>query len=467
MKRNIVAAAAAAVVLLGVAVVGGGAITGMQAKKKLQEMSAAWQAQWPLMKVMSQKYERGLFKSTNLVTLEFGCKAGSDPASAITIQQRIKHGPWPGFSSFGAAVIDTELLVPEAERKQVAELIGDKSPFTAHTVVGFGGSTKTQFFIPAINYKAPAGGQVTWQGMSGEVRQASAGGVHYDVASPGFSVAAKDERMAFAMKFNSLRMHGDLAGGQGSIWLRPGTGAVELVSFDMDATAPAERGMPPMKVALNQLKASADNKIENELLSNTTKFTATGTINDVRVDKVEMLASVKRLHAPTYQRLIQRFIDTSTAACNMKQAVSPQVMMTQMQQDFAALLPFNPEYAIDKLALEIDGKRGELSYAIGINGAAVADAQRPLPALLAAKAQLRGQAKVPAAWVEKTLARFAGGGYAAQGDPTGQAEMANIVLTKLVNDGLIIRDGDMISSQVSFDKGQMTVNGKPVGQPAQ
>lgn len=466
MKRNIVAAAAA-VVLLGVAVVGGAAVTGMQARKKLQELPAAWQAQWPLMKVTSQKYERGLFSATNLVTLEFGCKAGSDPASAITIQQRIKHGPLPGFSSLGAAVIDTELLVPEAERKQVAELIGDKSPLTVHTVVGFGGSTKTQFFIPAINYKAPAGGQVKWQGLSGEVNQSSAGGVHYDLASPGFSVAAKDEKMAFAMNFNSLRMHGDLADGQGSIWLRPGTGVVELVSFDMDATAPAERGMPPMKVAFNQLKASAENKIENELLSNATKFSATGTINDVRVDKVEMLASVKRLHAPTYQRLIQRFVDTSTAACDMKQAVSPQVMMAQMQQDFAALLPFNPEYAIDKLALEIDGKRGELSYAIGINGATAADAKMPLPALLATKAQLRGRALVPAAWVEKTVARFAGGGQAAQGDPAGQAEIAKVVLTKLVNDRLIVRDGDMISSQVSFDKGQMTVNGKSVGQPAQ
>jgi uncharacterized protein YdgA (DUF945 family) len=466
MKRNIVVAAAAAVVLLGVAVVGGAAVTGMQAKKKLHELPAAWQAQWPLMKVTSQKYERGLFSSTNLITLEFGCKAGSDPAGAITIQQRIKHGPLPGFSGFGAAVIDTELLVPEAERKQVAELIGDKSPFTAHTEVGFGGSMKTTFFIPAINYKAPAGGQVNWQGLSGEVRQNSAG-MHYDVASPGFSVAAKDEKTAFAMKFNSLHMHGDLAGGEGSIWLRPGTGVVELVSFDMDATASPERGMPPMKVAFTQLKASAENKIENDLLSNTTKFTTSGVVNDVRVDKVELLASVRRLHAPSYQRLIQRFVDTSAAACDMKQAVSPQVMMAQMQQDFAALLPFNPEYAIDKLSLEIDGKRGELSYAIGINGATAADAQIPLPALLATKAQLRGQAKVPAMWIEKTVARFAGGAQAPQGDPAGQTEMANVMLAKLVNDGFIVREGDMLTSQVSFDKGQMTVNGKPVGQPAQ
>src|SRR5258706_11908843 len=158
-------------------------------------------------------------------------------------------------------------------------------------------------------------------------------------------------------------------------------------------------------------------------------------------------------------------MDTGRAACDMKQAVSPQVMLAQIQQDFAALLPYNPEYAIDKLAIELDGKRGELSYSFGINGATLADAQQPLPALLMTRMQLRGQARLPAAWVEKTMARFGNGQQAPQGDPAAQAEMANVMLAKLTNDGLIVREGDMLSSQISYDKGQMLVNGKPVGRP--
>ena len=464
MKKNMLAAAAA-VVLLGVAIVGGAAVTGGQAKKKLQELPVAWQAQWPLMKVVSQKYERGLFSSTHIVTVQFGCQSAPDAAGAITFRQRIQHGPLPGFSTIGAAVIDTDIVVPEAERAQVAALIGDKSPFHAHTVVGLGGSTNTQLAIPAINYKAPTGEQVVvWQGLNGELRQ-SGGSVRYEVASPGFSVVTKDEKMALDMKLGALHMHGDLTGADGSVWLRPGSGEFELVSFDMNATGPAERGMPPVAVALKQLKATAENKLDKDLLSNTTTFSATGVINDVKVDKLELQASMKRLHAPTYQRLIQRMMDTGTAACGMKQAVSPQVMLAQMQQDFAALLPYNPEYAIDKLAIELDGKRGELSYSFGINGATPADAQQPLPALLMTRMQLRGQAKLPAAWVEKTMARFGNGQQAPQGDPAAQAEMANVMLAKLTNDGLIVREGDMLSSQISYDKGQMLVNGKPVGRP--
>jgi len=308
MNRNVLAAAAA-VVLLGVAVVGGAAVTGVQAKKKLQAQPAEWQAQWPLLKVSAQKYEYGLFSSTNTMMLQLGCKT-ANPVSGITIRQRIKHGPLPGFSSFGAAVIDTEVVVPEAERKQFVELIGDKSPFTAHTVVGFGGSMNTQFSIPAINYKSAKGDQINWQGLTGEVRQSGAS-LRYEVATPGFSALGKDDKMSFDMRLSALRMRGEMNGTEGSFWMWPGTGDLDLAFFEMYATAAPERGMPPVKMTLNQLKASSENKRDKDLLSNSTKFSASGVINDVRVDKFELLSSVKRLHAPTYQRLIQRFMDTS------------------------------------------------------------------------------------------------------------------------------------------------------------
>jgi uncharacterized protein YdgA (DUF945 family) len=111
----------------------------------------------------------------------------------------------------------------------------------------------------------------------------------------------------------------------------------------------------------------------------------------------------------------------------------------------------------------LDGKRGELSYAIGINGATAEDARQALPMLLLTKMQVRGQARLPAAWVENAMARFGNGVQASQADPAGQAEVASLMLTKLTNDGLIVRDGDMVSSQFSYDRGQMLVNGKPVG----
>ena len=77
-------------------------------------------------------------------------------------------------------------------------------------------------------------------------------------------------------------------------------------------------------------------------------------------------------------------MDTGAAACGVKQAVSPQVLLAQMQQDFAALLPFDPEVALDRLALDIGGGPGQPPYGFGGRGGAAeaaprASARLPVP----------------------------------------------------------------------------------------
>jgi uncharacterized protein YdgA (DUF945 family) len=138
--------------------------------------------------------------------------------------------------------------------------------------------------------------------------------------------------------------------------------------------------------------------------------------------------------------------------------VAPQLLLQQLQADMAALLPYSPEYALDKLALEIDGKRGELAYSAGVSGVTEAELQTPLQALLMSKGQIRAQARLPALWVEKTLATFGGG----QKDAAAQVELANVMLAKMTGEGFVVRDGEMLSTQLSLDKGELSVNGKPL-----
>jgi uncharacterized protein YdgA (DUF945 family) len=464
MNAKLIAAAAAAVVLLGGAVVAGATVTGTQARKKLQEAPLAWQAQWPMLKVVEQHYERGLFSATHTVTLQLGCEAGSPAAGGapvlLTLVQRVKHGPLPGFSAVGAAVIDTELVLPEAARKAVAELTGNQPPLTAHTFVSLGGAAHTQITMPSFRMAGPEGQQLAWQGLVADVRDGG-GTLRYELTMPGFTMAMRDPRMAMTMKLTGVHLQGEANGGA-SWWLRAGKAEGEIGAIELAVEAQGGQGVPPFKVALQQLRFSASNTIDKELLSNVAHLSGKGVFNDTQLDKIEMQASVRRLHAPAYERLMQHVMDTSSAACGMKQAVSPQVMLAQVQQDLMALLPFNPEYALDKLAVEIGGQRGELSYAFGVNGVTEADAALPLQALLMSKAQFRGQARLPTAWVENTLARFSGG---ASGDPAGQAEVMNVMLAKMTNDGFVVRDGAMLSTQFSLDKGQMLINGKPMGQP--
>jgi uncharacterized protein YdgA (DUF945 family) len=464
MNGKLIAAAAAGVVVLAGGIVGGAAVTGTQAKKTLHAAPAAWQAQWPMLKVVDQRYERGLFSATHRITLQIGCDGGTGAEApvAFTLVQHVKHGPLPGFAAVGAAVIDTELELPEVQRKAVYAYTGNQPPLHAHTVVDFVGGTHTQVTMPKVQFDAPNGMKTTWEGFGADLH-AHADGVHYEMTMPGFTTAVRDERMAMTMKMAGLHAKGDLAG-SGPVWLRAGRGEAELGQFEMTVeTQPGQPAtpMPSVHVAFGQLKLVGDNTLDKaSLFGSTGRLTGQAQFNDVKIDKFELQASVKRLHAPSYEALMHRVMETSAAACGLNH-VSPQVILGEWQQAFAALLPFNPEYAIDKLVVETGGQRGELSYAVGIQGATEADAKLPMQVLGLTKGQFRGQAKVPVAWVEQIAARFGPPGS----EPAAQSEMVGVMLTKLTNDGVIVRDGDMLRSEFSFEHGQLTVNGKAMGRP--
>lgn len=454
--------AAGGVALVGsVAVVGGAFVTGVQAKKELQAAATSWPAQWPMVKVVEQRYDRGLFSATHTMTLQLGCDGdakGPGP-QLLTLRQRVQHGPLPGFSSVGASVITTELVLPEA----AAAAFGDKAPLSARTVVGFDGASRTQVTMPAFKFAGPQGQQIDFQGLVADI-DAQAGLLRYDMRLPSLVVRGDDPKLSVSMTLSGVRVHGELRG-SGSMWLRPGHGEGEVGVWQM-SVVPREAGpaSPALAMAFDSLKFSSTNTLDKDLLGSVAQLTGRGSVNGFKLDKLELQASLKRLHAPSYERLLQRVMDTGATACGMQQAVSPQVFLAQLQQDVAALLPFNPEYALDKLVVESGGRRAELSYAIGVEGAGAEDAKLSLPALLMTKGKLRGQARLPLPWVEQAMQSFGGAGQPA--DAAAQAEMMNVMLTKVTADGFVTREGDMLSTQFSVDKGQVLVNGKPVGQPA-
>ncbi|HJV96121.1 MAG TPA: YdgA family protein [Albitalea sp.] len=466
MNGRLIAGVAGGAVLVAAAVVGGAAYSGNQAKKQLQALPLALQTQWPMLKVVDQRYEKHLFSATHNVTLQIGCSPAAGAASGapllISFSQRIQHGPLPGFSSLAAAVIDTELVLPEAQRKALAELTGNQPPLTLHTVVGLSGTHHSRLSMPQFQVRGAKGEQFAWQGLQLDV-DGSGSGFQYDLSLPGASMSARDDNMAMEMKFAGIKMRGE-ASGSGSLWLRPGKAEGELEAMEMAMSGPASQAQPLTQFALRKLKLSSDSAIDKAgLLSGTGRFTGAGSVGDVKLDKIEMQVSLKRLHAASYERLMQHMMDVSNTCDAQQAAVAPQMLLAQMQEDALALLPYNPEYSLDTLSLDIDGKHGEASYAVGVNGVSEAELkQQPLLALLMGKGQFRGHAKLPLAWVEGTVAKFGG-----QGDPAAQAELVNVMLTKMTGDGVVVREGDMLSTDFAYDKGQLTVNGKPMGRPAQ
>lgn len=471
MNRLIVGAVA--IVAAGVAVVvGGSAWSGGRIQEGMESVVLRLPAEVPVVRVIGKTYERGLFNSTQTVTLEFGCPATPAPAGGaaaarrepvqLTVRHRIGHGPFPGLRGVGAALIDSDLVVPEASRRSVAELFGDQAPVSARTRVAFDGAWDSSLAVPAFSYRKESGEQIAWQGLRGDV---SANGwgpgtrLRYQVVLPGMSLAMKDARASMDMKLSGMKARGDMVVGS-SLWLAAGhsEGEVDAVTVDMKSVGGA--GAPPsMKMSFNALKSVSDTSIDRDLLGMTVRMTGAGGIGDTKIEGLEMQASMRRLNVTAYAAMLKHLMNPAILCADAP--ADPQALIAGLTQGLGALLVHNPQYSLDKLAFAIDGKRGELAYAIGVEGVTEADLKQPMQAVLMSKARLSGQARLPVAWIQKLMAGVGG----ERGAMAAQPDMMEAMLDQMAGQGFIVRDGEFVSSKFEMAKGQLSVNGRPLGAP--
>jgi uncharacterized protein YdgA (DUF945 family) len=109
------------------------------------------------------------------------------------------------------------------------------------------------------------------------------------------------------------------------------------------------------------------------------------------------------------------------------------------------------------MLVEIDGKRGEVSYMAGMAGVTDEDLQLPGTALLMKRGVLKANARLPMKWLEK---------MAETGAQTGQTpppEMVAGLVEQSEEKGYVKRDGDDVTGQVEYSDGSLKINGKPLG----
>jgi uncharacterized protein YdgA (DUF945 family) len=463
MKKSIVAVGV--VVAACAAYLGAAAAIGHQVEKNMRAMSAAAQAEWPTVRLTDERYERGLFSATHTVTLRIGCDApdaaASAPRGAITIVQHVKVGPLPGFKRLGAATVDTELAMDAATRQEVAKIFGSEQPFQVHTDVAFSGASHTHFAIARFHEAGPKGEQVDFQGLTGDV-DSNDSALEYDVRMPAFSVTdAASAPAGVTMTVKGAHMHAR-AEGTGDLALRPSKSQGEMQLMEMAMAMP---GQPAHKVAFSQFKFAQDTTIDKNLMNAVGHAEGVGQIDDTKLDRIEVQATMKHFDALAYRSLMRRFVNSDPSTCGKAPDPAKLMASPEFQSALMQVLAANPEVSLDKLVVEVEGKRAELAYALGVAGFTAADAKQPLMMGLMTRGYGNVRVKLPEDWVQKSLVYFAqqGGKESGAGD---QAAMAELMLGKVIDQGYVVREDGMLRSEAAYKGGQATINGKPLGRPA-
>jgi hypothetical protein len=457
MNKRVAAMAAMAVVIVAVGAVAGSAYSGHRVRTRMDAQLAQASAQLPFLKVVSHRSDGGVFTSTRTVTYQIGCATGAGPVQPLVLTQHdiIRHGPLPGFRAFGAARIDTTLSIPPDVSAEMARLFGDRPPLTIRTAVGFDGRFESRFESPQGAVSGPQGQQLNWHGLTGTLASdADMSFARYEFNMPGMELT--DSAHGTQVSMSNVRMRGEGRGVGPSLWLMPGSSEGEIGSIVMRARMPAggdATGGEMLRMQFDNLKVVSEATLEQDLLSARSSMTGSGSFNATRLDKVEMVASIARLHVPSYQKLLTR-LWSDGVSCGAEPP--PEQVLQALQQELLPLLPFNPQYSLDRLVVELDGRRGEFAYSVGVAGVTPDDLRLPPQQLFLSKGTVRASARVPRAWVEKLLAE-------APADGAGASIPFGAVFEQARAMGYVSEDAGHLSTSFQFGGGEVRINGRPLG----
>ena len=459
MKKRIAAIAAIAVVLAA-GYAGATVWSGQKTEARHREYLDRFQAQAPFLKLTEQSYRKSFASASSTSTFEIGCTTADGKAPPrLVLTETIRHGPFAG-GTVAAAVIDARLGLtgPEGERL-MAMFTGP--PLSAHTVVDFAGKATSTVTGAAAKMALPEGVELAWQGFSGIVEfGGDMRAFSYHLRSPGVTLVDTAKGLALRMSGLDLQATGRFLNGSGRLGTGKGRGGVDAMEMSMAMPAAAGALANPVSVSLTGLEFTSDSSISGELMSMTSTLVGAAAVNGTKFDRLEMRGSMKNLHAPTYQKILERFSTLPGCKTTTTEA-TPAQLLGDLQADVTTLARYSPEVALDKLTIDHGGKRGEISYSLALVGVTAADEPLPMLALLMSRGRVKASMRMPLAWVRQLSQE---GSSRMQGAVPGP-EVVDAMVDNAVAEGYLLRDGDDIRSSVDFTAGVMTINGKTLPGP--
>ncbi len=457
---------ALAVIVLAGGWLGATAYTKHSVAKGYTDQIAKLEKRLPILHVSGLKQEGGFFSGTFSGVMYLGCApVGGKPhpkSLAIAFEDKVQYGPLPGFTSFGAARVDTHFALTEAAPVELRGALAQLAPAQIHTDYGYGGGAHTRLVMPAGEVSiagGPAKMKMRWAELRAQATATrDATQAQYDWSLPELVLnvdgAEGSGGGGMKMTVKNLLAKGE-SSGQPNSWLREGREDVSVENMAFEVTAPQQ---PPVTMVYDHMSSHAVSQLKQGFMDvgfgyamNGLEMQVAG--KDTKLANLALDGKLQHLDAAAIEQMLTALFASTEMGCAVTDEASaerkdPRVVIASMfkgvDEASKALMAHDPAFSIDKLAFDLNGKRGEMSMSAKLHGLDVAAMAGPQSGQALARAgQLQAKARIPLAWLA-----VAGG----NGDPM-QAADAYVAM------GFAKRDGEFLTAEFTFADGVAKLNG--------
>jgi uncharacterized protein YdgA (DUF945 family) len=441
--------------------------SGKTVEARLKTYQERMLAQAPYLTVASRTYERGIYRSSEEITYEFGrgmfaaiaaaAAASGKPSSApgsvtFTVRSRIVHGPLPGFGPPALARIDTEFVMSDAVKQALAKAFGERKPIEIVTLLDFQGGGETKVSSPAFDgFSIGVKGEtLSWKGLNATVKfgpDLAWAKLHGE--APGMEVKSPAGESA---KFEQISLDSNSQLAFEDLYIGDASATVKSVRVE-----PGPEGAPgPQNMSMDGLAYSARIDRKEEFLDVGARFgIASMDVQPAKLSDLHYDLTLKHLHGPTLAALMRTFRKTLAEGAAAAGGAGDEAFAKELRRVGVELLKRDPELVIDRISFAMPEGDAKLSGNVRLVGFDEADLDGAgAPMALVQKLDARIDAAVSEALLEKLVA--AGGGAA-------QWEQQ---LAAFEEQGYVTRADGRLSTRIEFRQGALTLNGKAFTPPS-
>jgi uncharacterized protein YdgA (DUF945 family) len=437
--------------------------SGRTVEARLKDYRERLLAQAPYITVAEHQYERGIYRSHETTTYEFGralfgaiAAAGAASGKAkdlsdglrVTVSSEIQHGPFPGFGPPALARIDTEFVMSESVRRELAKAFGKRKPIEIVTRLEFGGGGATTVSSPAFaSFPIGKGETLTWKGLTahGEFgpdlvwmkMKATAPGA--EVTSDGGESGSLED---IAFESNSELAFGDLYIGDAAL-------SVRSLALTTGADAP---GSGPKYVSMKGLEYGAKIGRKDDFLDVKGRLKlAALDVEPFAMSGLHYEVTLKHVHGPSVAEFIRAVRKSLAASPTGAEGAADSVFAKDGRRIGIEILKRDPEIVIDRIAFAMPEGDALLSGSVHLVGFAPADLDAPAAmAGLVRKIDARLDVSIAEGLLAKLVA--AGGGE--------RASALEQQVAALEAQGYVTRADGRLATHIEFRQGALTFNGK-------